>query len=492
MAVILAIDLGTSSVKASYIDHNLKILAEASCPYPTSTPFQGASEQDPQDWWQATISAVQALNTAAASCPERVEVIGISGHMLGMLPVDRSGQPLGPALIHSDTRAKSEKEFLASTYGADEIYKRTGNVLSSASTLCKCLWFKHEHPELYQRTYKFIQSKDYLLYRMTGVFSTDYSDASHALLIDLSDRKYMSDLLQELKIDTELFPDLHASHEIAGYLSPEAAQALALPQGVPVSAGGGDGACSTLGAGVVHSDEYYCSLGTTAWIANHSAEPFFDPKNRVYNIMSLDGESYGIYGSMESACRSVDWTAELFGIDDLKEFDQEAAQVPPGSEGLVFLPYLEGERAPVFDSKARGVYFGMHVSHRREHFLRASLEGVALALRSILQIHRDQKPIHELRIVGGGAKSAIWRQIIADVLQLNLLELDVPSHAVATFGAAIAAGVGRGIFSDYDVAGDLIHANLVTEHSPAGKEQYKDNIAIYNELYPRLKDLYLI
>ncbi len=492
MTVILAIDLGTSSVKASYIDQNLKILAEASHSYPTSTPFAGASEHDPQDWWRATVSATKALNTAAPDCPQRVKAIGISGHMLGMLPVDRKGEPLGPSLIHSDNRAEREKEFLDSTFGVGEIYKRSGNVLSPASTLCKCLWFKRKHPELFHRTYKFLQSKDYLVYRMTGVFSTDYSDASHAVLLDLSERKYMADLLQELDLDVELFPDLHASHEIVGHLNSEAARSLGLKNGIPVSAGGGDGACSTVGAGVINPNEYYCSLGTTAWIANHSAKPFFDPENRVYNIMSLDGENYGVYGSMESAGRSVDWTASLFGITDLRVFDIMAAKVPAGSEGLVFLPYLEGERAPVFDSKARGVFFGIHVRHRREHFLRATLEGVALALNSILQISRDKNPIKDLRIVGGGGNSAVWRQIIADVLQLNLLGLDVPSHSVASFGAAIAAGVGSGIFSGYDSVAKLIHANLLTESSTVAGEQYKQSIAIYKELYPCLKEVYRI
>ncbi len=372
MAVILAIDLGTSSVKTSYVDQNLKILGEATCNYPTFIPFKGGSEHDPEDWWCATVSAVKKLNVNVPNCAKHVEAIGLSGHMLGMLAVDRSGKPLGPSLIHSDTRAEHEMAFLDSSIGADEIYKKSGNVLSPATTLCKCLWLKNEHPDIYGRTYKFLQSKDYLIYRMTGVFSTDYSDASHGALLNLSKREYLVDIFQELGLDAGLFPDLHASHEIVGHLSSTASRELGLSQGIPVSAGGGDGACSTAGAGVLHSNEYYCSLGTTAWIAHHSAEPYFDPLNRVYNIMSLDGKSYGVYGSMESAGRSIDWAASLFGIDDLKTFDKLAAAVPPGSEGLVFLPYLEGERPPVFDSNTRGVFFEVHVTHERGHFLRAT------------------------------------------------------------------------------------------------------------------------
>lgn len=490
MAVILAIDLGTSSVKASYVDQNLKILAESSCNYPTSTPFPGASEHDPEDWWQATVSAVQDLNAAAIGCAKCVEVIGLSGHMLGMLPVDRSGMPLGASLIHSDTRSESEMKFLDTTIGVDEIYKKNGNVLSPAATICKCLWLKNEHPGIYRRTYKVLQSKDYLVYRLTGIFSTDYSDASHGVLLDLSQRDYMVDLFRQVGLDAELFPDLHASHEIVGLLSSEASQILGLTQGIPVCAGGGDGACSTVGAGVLHSNKFYCSLGTTAWIANYAIKPFFDPEKRVYNIMSLDGKTYGIYGSMQSAGRAVEWAASLFGIKNLNKFDELASVVAPGSEGLIFLPYLEGERAPIFDSKARGVYFGIHVNHQREHFLRATLEGVALALNSILQIRTSENPIRRMRVVGGGAKSVIWRQIIADVLQVDLLELDIPSSAVATLGAAIAAAVGSGLFTGYETAEHLITTSLLTKHAPDAKEHYARNIAIYQELYPRLKDLY--
>ncbi len=489
--IILAIDVGTSGVKASYIDENLLVIADTTVTYPTLYPQAHQAEQDPNAWWAASVEAVKWIAEKAPQAHADVVGIGLSGHMLCLLPVDAEGNPLYNALIHSDGRALDEKNEIAEWIGEEALYHLTGNVLSVTSPLCKALWFKRNERELYNQTAAFLQSKDYLVMRLTGgLFSTDYSDASHAMLLDLAKLDYAYDLLNTLGLDSEKFPKLYKSHDIVGGLCEDAAKELGLAPAIPVTAGGGDGACGNVGAGLVEAGDIYCSLGTTAWIAFNSEELLVDPQRRVFNIVSLDGHTCGVFGTTETAGRAIDWVKDLFGVESFQAFDDEASAIPPGSEGLVFLPYLSGERSPIFDDLARGVYFGMRIDHDRRHFIRASMEGVAMALQSILEVSEDFCQKDQLKIIGGGAKSELWRTIIADVCMRNIAELSVPASAATSLGAAIAAGVGTGVFSSYVSAAEKITVKRVTAYDPERAKEYEANKRKYAALYPAIKDIY--
>lgn len=487
-ACILAFDIGTSAVKASLISPELKLLGEASAPYATRFPAPQHVEQNAEDWWTA---AVQAARVLFAAHPERAQVvaaIGVSGHMLGVLPVDAGGAPLAPAMIHADTRAMAQADRVRSCIGEEKIYALTGNVLSPAAPLCKAMWLREEHPEIYARTARILQSKDYLNFRLTGSMdSTDFSDASHAMLIDIRGKEYLHDVFAELGIDGARFPEIHRSTDRIGALCPDAARELGLKAGIPVAAGGGDGACANVGAGIGSSGDVYCTLGTTGWIACNMDEPYIDPKRQVFNLLSLDGVRCGVFGTVQCVGRAVDWAQKLYVPEGIDAMNRLAAEIAPGSDGLIFLPYLEGERSPMFDPLARGVFFGIRPDHDRRHFARAVFEGVSYALAGILDIMRERMPIEEMRIIGGGAKSALWRQMIADAGRVRIRGVDASADAATSIGAAVAAGVAVGIFPSIDEAARRIAMTQTTAPNPAASRIYAENMRLFSMLYPALK-----
>ena len=480
-STLLAFDIGTSGLKASLVDENLNIIRNVTTTYPTHHYPDGGCEQEAADWWMSAVRAMMMLRELAPEYVKRVDAIGVSGHMLGCLPMDSEGQTLRPAMIHADTRALAISNALRARYGRDYFYEICGNVLSPASTLCKTLWLKEHEPELYARTVRILQSKDYLVYRLTGhMDTTDMSDASHGLLMNLRTRQYDLDMFRNVGVDAEKFPEIRTSCELAGYLSEEAAGCL----------GGGDGACANIGAGVAKPGDFYLSLGTTAWIAGQMEEPFIDPQHRVFHIYTLDGHGCNVFGTEQCAGRSVSWAMELFDVASARAFDSAAATVPAGAGGLIYLPYLEGERSPVFDAQAQGVFFGMNTTHKREHFLRAVLEGTACGLSQILDVMRERQEIHDLRIIGGGAKSKVWKQIIADLCEVRLHDVTTLSDSAATLGAAAAAGVGIGLYESLSQAVSCIAQASVLSPEEETFPAYRALRARYDLLYPALAPVF--
>lgn len=489
--ILLAFDIGTSGLKASLVDENLNILRNVTTTYPTHHLSDGGCEQDANDWWMSAVRAMMMLRELAPEYVKRVEAIGISGHMLGCLPMDADGQVLRPAMIHADTRALEISNRLRAQYGRDYFYGITGNVLSPASSLCKALWIRENEPEIYAKTVRFLQSKDYLVYRLCGKMdTTDLSDASHGGLMNLETRQYDAEIFSGTGLDMGKYPQIHTSCEIAGRLTEEAACHLGLRAGIPVSVGGGDGACANVGAGAAEPGTFYLRLGTTAWIAGPMREPFIDPKHRVFHMYTLDGNGCNVFGTAQCAGRSISWAMDLFGISTARAFDSAAAQTEPGAGGLIYLPYLEGERSPVFDALAQGVFFGINTTHKHEHFIRAVLEGVAMGLSQILETFREREDIRSLRIIGGGAKSKLWKQIIADVCQVELLDVSTFSDSATSLGAAAAAGVGIGLYRNLSEAVENIRVSGSVTPRPEAVEQYALNKKRYAMLYPALREAF--
>ena len=488
---ILAFDIGTSAVKASLVSENMQIVAEASENYPTYTSISGIAEQLADDWWNAACAAVHCILEEQIGCADRIACIGVSGHMLGLLPVSANGTPLMKAMIHADTRALVQMQEIEKKIGEDVLYKRSGNVLSPSSPLCKALWLKEMQPDIYNQTARFLQSKDYLNYCLTGnLDSTDYSDASHAMLIDIRKKEYLTDVFLDIGVDADRFPALNPSIRIIGRLTKAAAKTLGLKAGIPVVAGGGDGACASVGAGIGRKGDVYCSLGTTGWVACNMDEPFVDDAHRVFNILSLDGEHSGVFGTVQSVGKSVMWAQRLFAQDGIDEFNRMASEIKAGSEGLIFLPYLEGERSPIFDAKARGVFFGISSAHDRQHFARAVFEGVSCALASILDILREKMQILDMRVIGGGTKSNLWKQILADICRVQIWDIDASAAAATSLGAAAAAGVAVGIYPDIATASQNIRKFHPTAPNQANTSVYADLLNRYNMLYPLLKPVF--
>jgi len=489
---ILAIDVGTSAVKTSLVCNSGKIIDSTSKDHETFSDKENRAEQDPLVWFDRVKSTTNELLDRNNSMRSEIQVIGVCGHMLGLLPVDSDGVPLRPAMIHADSRALVQSDhILQNIISRQDLYTQTGSILSAQSPLCKALWLKENEPDLYNGTARFLQSKDYIVSRLTGIIdTTDFSDASHAVFIDIHKKEYLHDIFGELGLDKSKFPTLRRGIDVVGVLTQESAAALGLKSGIPVIAGGGDGACANLGVGISALEgNAYINLGTTAWISVDSLTPVIDEKARIFDIMSLDGESFGVFGTMQAAGRCVSWISDLLAYDSLEDFENDTVKAPPGSDGLVFLPYLEGERAPIFDSKARGVFFGLSTEHRREHLSRAVLEGVGFALRSILDVFRETRPIDEMRVIGGGASNENWKRIITDICDVNL-ETGKDYDSITSLGVALAASVGIGLYKSLDdAAKSIATADRITP-DPANRDAYDAAYSKFIRLYPALKDLY--
>ncbi|MFB0547199.1 MAG: FGGY-family carbohydrate kinase, partial [Anaerolineae bacterium] len=358
---ILAHDLGTTGNKASLFDAEGRAQASAFAGYETTYPGSNWAEQDPGDWWQAVRDSSRELLAKADVPADEIAAIGFSGQMMGCLPVDERGNPLRSSIIWADMRAVAEAQFLAEKCGADEIYRRTGHRAVASYSAAKILWVKNHQPDIYAKTHKFLQAKDYSVYKLTGRFATDCSDASGTNLLDLDEMRWAPDVLEAVGIDGDLLPAPLPSSTVVGELTSRAAEETGLAPGTPVVIGGGDGACATTGAGVVDEGDAYNYIGSSSWISIVTRQPIYDPKQRTFTFVCLDPEFFFPTGTMQAAGGSYGWLECVLRGEEEEErlyqtMDTEAEAVEPGAGGLIFLPYLIGERSPHWNPKARGAF----------------------------------------------------------------------------------------------------------------------------------------
>ena len=489
---ILAYDVGTSGVKAALVRQDGSVEDSVTKNHTTKNLAGGISEQDPVSWWNGVCESTCELAGRKPELTKNIEIIGVSGIMLGCVPVDNRGQALGNALIHSDFRAREQCKRLLSSVDQRTVYELTGNIPEARSSLCKMMWIRERAPQIYSKTAFFLQSKDYIVSKMTGnIGVTDYSDASQAQLLDIKRKSYACDLIKEAGLDVQKMPPLHKSTDIVGHLSGQAAGLMGLREGIPVIAGAGDGPCSGVGTGSVKPSQTYCCLGSTAWICSIAEAPFIDPGMRLFNIIAPDGINTGIYGTVQSACHSVEWAMSLFDETDVQHFHIDAQNSDPGAEGLVFLPYLDGERTPVFDPGARGVFFGVSSVHRKEHFKRAVLEGVSMALRQALDVFREKTCVGSLRMIGGGARSSIWKKMISDICKVPIKTIDIPPEYATSAGIAFVAGTGAGMFSSIEEAAGQVRDVETIYPDENTYAIYDSMYEKYIQLYPAVKNLFL-
>ncbi len=497
---ILTYDIGTTGNKCTVFDSIGQEVMATTVPYDTIFPKPGWSEQDPHDFWQSVVTGTRVLIDRVGLEPRGIAVIGISGHMNGCIPIDKKGNALYNNIIHSDCRTQSQCAFIQGNIDFDSFYQITGNRIDPHYTLPKVLWLKENHPEIYHQTRYFINTKDYISYCLTGNLGiTDYSDASLTCMLDLTTGDWAYDMLKYLGLDAGKLPSLHSSNEIAGGLSKEAADLLGLIPGTPVTVGGGDGACATRGSGVKNPGDTYNYFGSSSWIANLSDSPILDKDARIFNYFDLDGKHMIVCGTVQSAAASYNWAMDMLGQnsndllhDPQKFYDKMEAlarNAPIGSNGLFFLPYLMGERTPLWDPNTRGAFVGFTLYHNRSDMVRSVYEGVAYALRSVLDVFREnQANIHDMILIGGGAKSRLWNEMLCNIFNIPVKVHSSPGVATS-LGAAIAAGVGVGIFKDYESAVEPLFSR---QYSPDESEnsEYERHYDIYKSIYPGLKPVY--
>lgn len=492
--LILAHDLGTTGNKAGLFAADGSLVGSVLVNYATEYPHPNWAEQQPDDWWNAVCVATRRLLTSHDVDPGAIAAVTFSGQMMGCVALGADGNPLRSCIIWADQRAQAEAQAMADRCGGDEIYRRAGHRVSPAYSAPKMLWVRAHEPEIYAATRCFLQPKDYLVYRLTGELVTDYSDASGTLLFDLATHRWHSPFLQALDIDPDVLPTPVPSTTVVGGVTAQAADATGLRAGTPVVIGGGDGACAGVGAGVVEPGQAYCYIGTSAWISISSDNPIIDPAQRTVTFCHLHPERYNPMGTMQAAGGARDWAWGLLrqsgiDLDGLDDLDSAAAQVPPGAGGVLFLPYLLGERSPHWDPQARAAWLGMAMPTGKGELARAVLEGVALNLRLILFALREQMTgIERVRLIGGGSRSELWRQILADCFGLPVETPALKSEATS-WGAAVAGGVGVGLY-DWETAAKQTRIVACAEPNPAHLDAYAELAELYLASYTALSPIY--
>lgn len=452
--LILALDLGTSGLKAVVFSAEGRIVAEGSASYETRYGESGEAEQDAADWWRAVRDAVAGLEPPGVPAPA---ALAISGHMMGVVPVDAEGEPLGRALIHADTRAVGQADELANAVGLEQIYRITGHRASASYSGPKMMWLAQNDPERYNRAAALLNPKDYLNLRLTGRTCTEYTDASGTLLYDLERGDWSRELVAASGLDASKLPEIVPSAVVIGRVTRAAAAETGLPEGLPVVAGAGDGMCAGVGAGSVAAGLAYNYLGTTSWVATTADRPLIDPEMRTFTFAHAVPGLYHSMGTMQTAGGAVDWFCDTtlghLGSREeaLRRLDDLVAESPPGSRGLTFLPYLLGERSPWWNPNCSGGWVGLRQIHSLSDQARSVLEGVAGNLAIIADALTGLARFGSLRLLGGGGLSRHWPQILCDAYDRPLTVLPATRSATAR-GAAIIAGVGVGLYKDFSVA----------------------------------------
>jgi xylulokinase len=492
---ILVYDIGTTSVKSAVFDLSLRPAALKSAAYETEFPRPGWAQQDPEQFWLAAVKGTRELLALPEPGSMEIVAVGLTGHMNGCLAVDARGNPTYPELIHADSRGGVQSARIRSLLGEDFLYRETANRTDEHLSLPKILWLRDEQEEVFKKTAWFLNAKDYLRFKLTGILGyTDFSDASLTGAFNLEKRDWSWDIIDALDLPRERFPSVGSSVEGGGVLSKKAAAILGLPSGIPVSLGGGDAACATRGSGITGGGEAYISLGSSAWVSRLASAPVLDPRRRIQNFFDLDGRSCNVCGTLQSAGIAVDWALDLLQkkeSGDYRRIEQDLETIPPGSEGVIFLPYLMGERTPHWDASARGVFIGLSLSSNSKTLLRAVYEGTAFGLKEIIDIYADiAMPIDSLVLLGGGIRSEFWRRIICDVIGKPMVIHPFPTHAIS-LGAAMAAGVAAGIWPGLDQtpgAGAPAGERLVPDSSKTAV--YGRYSALYREIYGRVKPVF--
>lgn len=500
-ALILAHDLGTTGVKAALFDRRGQVRGAALEEYPVHYPQPGWVEQDPEEWWRAVCTATRRLLAENGIAAGQVAGISFSGQMMGCVALNREAQPLGPALIWADTRAQAQAAQLLERVGEERAYRLTGHRASASYSAAKMMWLRDQRPEVYQAAFKFCQPKDFLAARMTGVFATDYSDASGTNLLDLERLEWSQEMLEAAGIPAEKLPELHESSDCIGRLLAGPAGELGLRAGTPVVIGGGDGCCAATGAGVVREGSAYNYIGSSSWIAIASPRPIFDPQMRTFTWAHLMKGMYSPCGTMQAAGGSYQWLRDVFCLPEVEQAAREGGSAyelmnrlaegsPPGARNLFFFPYLLGERSPRWNADARGAFFGLNAAHTRADIVRAVLEGITLNLRVILDAFREQgAPVEAMRVIGGGARGAIWRKILADIYGVPVQRPRLLAEATS-LGAALAGGIGLGFYPGWEMAEALTPAVDEVRPDPALRELYERKLAFFNRAWEGFEPLY--
>ncbi len=502
MGYFIGIDIGTGGTKALLVSEKGEILYKAFREYPLYTPYPLWTEQDPLDWWDATLSILSEITELSLVDPDDIKAIGLSGQMHTLVPLDKDYNVIRPAILWSDQRTEKECRYVMEKLGEKRVMELISNPVLPGFTLGKILWMKNNEPENYERIHKILLPKDYIRFKLTGELAMEITDAAGTACFSVKEGKWSEEILSELNIPLDFFPEVCKSFEVCGETTEEIERLTGIKRGTKVVGGGADNVCGAIGAGIIKEGRMLSSIGTSGVILVPIYTHRFDKEGRIHTFNHSIENMWYLMGVELSAGMSLKWYKNINGImeeamaqilkkDPYDILSEEAASAPVGARGVLFLPYLSGERTPHKDPFARGVFFGMSISTTREDMIRAIMEGVTYGLMDSVSIMESLGvEIDEVRAIGGGAKSPLWREIQADVFgrAVSIMEKDEGP----AYGAAILASVGVFIFKDIEEGVEaLVKVKEVVEPDREKTDIYREYYEIYKKLYPALKDRFV-
>jgi len=498
MQYLIGIDIGTSGTKVALFDSAGLMLASHTEDYPLSQPQNGWAEQEPADWWAATVTGLQTVMRTSGVSPAQVAGIGLSGQMHGLVLLDSRGDVLRPAILWCDTRTGPQCDEITRRIGADKLIQITANPALPGFTAGKVLWVAQNQPEIFEKVRHVMLPKDYIRYRLTGEFATEYSDAAGTQLLDVGKRAFSPEMLSCVGLTSDMMGRLCESVEVTGTVTPAVATLCSLREGTPVVGGAADNAAAAVGTAVVREGRAFVTLGTSGVVYAHTKDMHLDPQGRVHTFCSAVPGEYLVLGCTQAAGLSLRWMrdqlcasdvalAAEMGVDPYVLMTKAAEEVPLGSDKLLFLPYLMGERTPHKDPDCRGCFVGLSGLHTRAHLIRSVMEGVAFSQADSAGIMKGMGlDIRTLTACGGGAQSALWRGMLGDIMGAKI---GLPTHSGgAALGVAILAGVGASVYPNVTDAADALVSLHDERHvDTAAHENYQKLYKIYRDLYPALK-----
>ena len=487
MELFLGIDLGTTGLKSMLADASGQLIGSEYRSYSLNTPRNGYAEQDPEEWYQQMCSSIHGLLEKTGNTSSAIKCVGLSGQMHGTIVLGKEGNLLRPAIIHCDGRASRQKKALLEKISINELGNYVQNQFHSGFQALSLMWMRENQPELYCKTRHVLLPKDYLRFRLVGKIETEVTDASGTLMFDCKNLRWSQEILKLIGINSELLPNAtNFPGEVAGFITTEAALDTGLMAGTPVSFGGGDQTMQAIGNGLLDAGSASVNLGTSGQVFVASDKPVYDDLLRTHTFCHAQKGIWYVMGAVLNACLAFNWFSdEVLGISDYKRLDEMAAQVKPGANGLTFLPYLTGERTPHMNEHARAAFIGLTLRHGKAEMVRAVLEGVAFSLLDSLEIIRGMGiSIGKMVVSGGGANSALWRQIIADVFEIPLYLSNIKEQAA--MGAILCAMVAYGKYKSFKEA-----CESIVEYDPNPILPIEGNFQAYRESFQAFRELYV-
>ena len=498
MKFLLGIDIGTSGTKTVLFDTGGKPIASKTVEYPLYQPNNGWAEQEPMDWWNATVEGIRAVLSTSGADSSEIAGVGLSGQMHGLVMLDKDGNVLRPSIIWCDQRTGVECEQMNKLLGEKRVIEITANPPMTGFTAAKILWVQNNEPEIYEKCAHILLPKDFIRYKLTGEFATEVSDASGMQLMDITKRDWSSEVLSKLQIDRALLGTMYESPDVTGKVHKETADLTGLAEGTKVVGGAGDNPAAAVGTGVVKEGSAFTTIGSSAVVYAVSNDISIDMQGRVHTLCASVPGKWTVMSCTQAAGLSLKWLRDTCFITERDAMEKEgkdiyaymtdlASKVPIGAEKLLFLPYLMGERSPHPDPNCRGVFFGLSAMHDRAHMVRAVLEGVSYSQLECVEVFREMGvPVSDMTLTGGGGRSPMWQQMLADLYECPVTTLAADEGAA--LGAALLAGVGGKVFSNVEQAADMVvQKNTALNNNKDNYTKYKPYFDIYKQLYLSLK-----